>query len=118
MQNLETLLEEGALQPRSKGRLILQQEDGWIVPVPLVAFLRTNAFLRDFERCDFWRLKPLSVGRSFFDHSGANSGVGDRIDQNETARSPIAGIRIKEKRNVSFKFDCGDVVHVQQSRLF
>src|SRR5229473_2580412 len=83
MQNLETLLEEGALQPRSKGRLILEQEDGWIVPVPLVAFLRTNAFLRDFERCDF--------GAS----NRCPSGAASSIIPAPTVALEIASIRMK-----------------------
>src|ERR1700730_6447225 len=105
MQHLETLLEEGALQSRGKSRLILQQEGGWIVPVAFVALLRTDVFLGDLERCEFRSLSPLSVRQIFLDHPGANCGVGDRIDQDETARYPIASIRIKEKRNVSFKID-------------
>src|ERR1700730_1703734 len=118
MQTLETSLEEGALQPRGKSRLILQQEGGRVVPVALVALLRTDPFLSELQRRQFWHLQPFSVEHSFFDHSGANSGVGDRIDQNETASCPIAGIRIKEKRDVSFKFDRSNIVHVQLRCLF
>src|ERR1700676_4892915 len=105
MQNLEPLREEGALQPRGKGRLILQQKGGRVVPVALVALLRADTFLRRLSRRDSWRLQPSSIGHSDVDHSGANSGIGNRIDQNETARCPIACLRIKEKRNVSFKFN-------------
>src|SRR5712664_3669535 len=49
MQYLETLLEKGALQPRSKNGLLLQQEGGRVVPVALVALLRTDPFLRDLQ---------------------------------------------------------------------
>src|SRR5712692_5273975 len=118
MQHLETLLEESALQPRGKSRLILQQEGGWIVPVAYVALLRTDAFLRDLQRCEFLSARLFPVRQSFLDHPGANSGVGDRINQDETARCPIASIGIKEKRNMSFKIDGGNVVHVQLRRLF
>src|SRR6266849_3310791 len=105
MQDLETLLEEGALQPRGKSRLILQQEGGWKVPVAFVALLRTDAFLRDVQRCRLWSLHLSLVAQILMNQPGFNSGVGDRIDQDETAHCPIAGIRIKEKRSVSFKFD-------------
>src|SRR5580693_6417431 len=113
MQHLEALLEEGALQPRGKSRLILQQESGWIVRVALVALLRTDAILGDLRRSEFQFLLTSTGRQIFLDHSGANGGVRDLIDQDETARCPIARIRIKEKRNVSFEFDRSYIVHVQ-----
>src|SRR6266851_9889552 len=105
MQHLEALLEEGALHPRGKSRLVLQQEGRWIVPASFVALLCTDTFLRDLRRCEFQFLLSLAVRQIFLNHPCPNSGIGDRINQNETACCPIAGIRIKEERNVSFKFD-------------
>src|SRR5712671_3299054 len=101
VQHLETSLEEGALQPRSNRTLILQQESGRVVSVPLVSLSRTYALdnlkLRNFH--------ALSIGRSFFDHSRAHRGVRQLIDQNEAPCYSIVAIRIKEQRNVSFKFN-------------
>src|SRR5712671_3822607 len=97
VQHLETSFEKGALQPRSSRRLILQQESGRVVSVPLGSLSRTHAFdnlkLRNFY--------PLSIGRSFFDHSRAHSRIRQLIDQNEAPCYSIVAIRIKEQWNVS-----------------
>ena len=58
--------------------------------VPLVSLSRTHAFDKLKPR-NFY---PLSIGRSFFDHSRAHSGIRQLIDQDETTRCAIAGIRI------------------------
>src|SRR6266567_6317005 len=61
MKHRESLLEEGALQPRGQSRLILQQERGWIVPVTLVALLRSDAIVSDLQRPSVQRFLPKLV---------------------------------------------------------
>src|SRR6266853_3950728 len=118
MQRFEATFEEGALQPRSQGRLVLKQEGGRKVAVTLAALFSADAIPCRLPRGELCFRLASPVCWRCLNHPGTDRGVGEGIDQDKTTSVPIGGIRIEEKWSVRFKFNGGDIVYVELRGLF
>src|SRR6267378_7725748 len=115
MENFETLLEEMTFEPGRKLLPAFEQQHGGQMPAPLAAFLRGHRWTRwnlRIRNC-FSRSQPSAYGHMILDHSRAHGCVRKSVNQDETARRSIAGIRIKEERHVGFKLNRTNFVHPQ-----
>src|SRR6476646_7245834 len=107
MEYLETLVEKMTFEAARELLAAFEQQHGGQMPAPPAAFLRGHGGARrNLQVRNCFRRSPRSAcERIFLDHSRAHRCVRKGVNQDEAARRSIAGIRIKEERQVGFELN-------------